>query len=130
MGAPSPPHRRTSSRSWLQKFNRLFTKSVVFAGPTSPIVCAYHELADHEKTPVNLDAVPEHADWSKKKWDLGGPKRIEWVLYNIIAVRAPKRPGAVQERLDAFMTTPAGQAMPEEHRARLRDLGYTVGPKS
>ena len=62
--------------------------------------------------------------------DNSGPKRIEWVLYNIIAVRAPKRPGAVQERLDAFMTTPAGQAMPEEHRARLRDLGYTVGPKS
>jgi hypothetical protein len=85
----------------------------------------YHALRDDEKTPVHLDAIPENADWSKRHWDLGPARKIEWVLNNVIANGA-KGPGAVQERLDAFMNTPAGRGMPQEHRARLRRLGWRV----
>jgi hypothetical protein len=32
----------------------------------------------------------------------------------------------VVHSLDLFMTTPAGRAMPEEHRRRLRKLGWRI----
>jgi hypothetical protein len=57
MGAPSPPYRRTFSRPWLQKFNRLFTKNGVLAGPISLIVgatghtCRQHNPARQQDPP-------------------------------------------------------------------------------